>query len=732
LQSKRNNERLKLQGNMEPASTSEQQFLNQLTEIIDANLHNEQFGVKELIREMGMSRSGFHRRITKAAKMPANQFICQVRLRKALKILRETSSTVSETAYECGFHSVPYFSKCFRNYYGYSPGQTGNHSETELPAEPGSLQQTDKWKKWLFPVALIIIFGLIIIIISESAWFSFDNSGKKESTNTIAILPLKFEGSDSMKMLAGGLSEVLLNHLMEIENLVIRSKTSVEQYRETTKPLKEIAKEMKVDYVIETSGWQYGDNIQFQINLADANNDNYLLREPYAASLKDEDFLDLQNLIVFDIIEKTKTQLLPHEKKKLKVRLTDNPAALNEYLQGLKHLDLSAQKGYFSIRQQATEETFRAKRNFEKAIQLDSGFTEAYLMLGQIYINKNMEFDASQRKDYLDSGLVMAEKAISLHDNRIKGGEYRQALSLKSTYMRRQGKMEESRKLFEEGLKYGTVNTPGNYVGRFSTYYDFEEYYEAIQAFYKYVELKPEEEIIAPWMYNHLCLVLFYAGFPKVAEKYLQECLNTNLDSVNFYHFMCLGNIYSGNFESSIAYANKGMKLNPNSNHLFLQCNKTFSYLLLREFESAFETLNEINKQNWLNFPENYFKSLAAFVYLRNDQPTLANQYFQEAITNLNNEISTGHRDASLFYSHLELAMIYAALNEKEKALHYLKEVANKQNIPHWVIITLENHTALDDIRHDREFIKLQETLKDKYQKEHKRVATLLRQKIEI
>jgi TolB-like protein/Tfp pilus assembly protein PilF len=534
-----------------------------------------------------------------------------------------------------------------------------------------------------------------------------------------------------MKILAGGLSEALLNHLMDIENLVIRSKTSVEQYRETTKPLKEIAKEMKVDYVIETSGWQYGDNLQFQINLADAENDNYLLREPYTANLKEENFLDLQNLIVFDIIEKTKTQLSPHEKEKLKERLTDNPAALNAYLQGLKHLDLSAQKGYFSLKQQATEETLKAKMNFEKAIQLDSGFIEAYLMLGQIYIS-NLAFDISKRKEYLDSGLVMAEKAISLHNNRIKGGEYRRALSLKSTYMRRQGKIKESRRLFEEGLKYGSVNTAGDYIGMFSTYSDFEDYYEAIHAFYKYVELKPEEEIIAPWMYNQLCLVLFYAGFPKVAEKYLLECLNTNLDSVNFYHYMCLGNIYSGNFESCIAYANKGMKVNPNSNHMYLLCNKTFSYLLLREFESALETLNEINKHNWLNFPENYFKALTAFVYLRNGQPTLADQYFQEAITNLNNEISTGHRDASLYYSHLELAMIYATLDEKEKALHYLKEVTNKPKIPRWTILIMEHHTALDNIRHDPEFIKLQEELTEKYQKEHKRVATLLRQKGEI
>jgi hypothetical protein len=80
----------------------------------------------------------------------------------------------------------------------------------------------------------------------------------------------------------------------------------------------------------------------------------------------------------------------------------------------------------------------------------------------------------------------------------------------------------------------------------------------------------------------------------------------------------------------------------------------------------------------------------------------------------------------------LELAIIYAALDEKEKALHYLKEVTNKPKIPRWTILILEHHTALDNIRNDREFIKLERELTDKYQKEHQRIATLLRQKGEI
>jgi AraC-like DNA-binding protein len=54
---------LKLQGNMESASTSEQHFLKKLTEIIESNLHNEQFGVNDLAAELGMSRITLYRRV---------------------------------------------------------------------------------------------------------------------------------------------------------------------------------------------------------------------------------------------------------------------------------------------------------------------------------------------------------------------------------------------------------------------------------------------------------------------------------------------------------------------------------------------------------------------------------------------------------------------------------------------------------------------------------------------
>jgi AraC-like DNA-binding protein/TolB-like protein len=710
---------------MTGAGKNAQDFIGRLTEIIEANLQNEQFGVKELARETGMSRSSLHRKITEVAKMPANQFICQVRLKKALKMLRDTSLTVSETAYECGFHSATYFSKCFRDYYGYSPGKVGNRNETELPAEKDSLQKTEGWEKWLKPAASLILFVLFIFLISESAWFGSSASGKEDKPKTIAMLPLKFEGADSMKILAGGVTEGLLNRLMEIENLVVRSKTSVEQYQETTKPLKEIAKEIKADYVIEINARQHRNNLYFQINIAEAENDTYLLRESYTANIKEEDFLDLQIKMALDIFDKTRIKLAPVKNKQLEQRLTWNPAALRFYLMGLQHLELKLQNETKSNWHECIQETFHAKKAFEKAVQLDSGFSAAYVRLGHIFIDVLSQYFPELKIAYLDSGLVCAEKAISLHKDHKKGGEYCRALRLKSSYLRYQGNIKEARRLSEESMKYIPSSTSQYYILNFSKYCDFDDNYEAIEAFYRYIEMKPGEEIMAPWMYNKFSLVLFYAGFPNVAEKYLEESLNIHLDSLDFYNRLCNGHVFSGNFESCMENVNKGIKINPS--HLCFVRHKIISYAFTREFESAFETIMEVKIKNW--FPEYYFKTLAGYVYYMNGQPTLADQIFQEVITNRKNEIISGDLNAALFGSHFELAMIYAALDEKDNALNYLREVKNKSTIPLGMIVCMKHYPLFDNIRNEPEFNKLLKDLEGKYQKEHNRIAALLRQK---
>ena len=110
---------------MSETNNVDNNFLDRITEIIEENLSNDRFGVSELARKIGMSRSNLLRKIKKNTKLSVSQFIRKVRLENAIKMLRETSFTVSEISYKVGFSSSSYFVKCFHEYYGYSPGKVG-------------------------------------------------------------------------------------------------------------------------------------------------------------------------------------------------------------------------------------------------------------------------------------------------------------------------------------------------------------------------------------------------------------------------------------------------------------------------------------------------------------------------------------------------------------------------------------------------------------------------------
>src|SRR5690606_12035297 len=108
--------------NLSPADKS---FLDQATDVVIENLSDEKFGVSELAAKMHMSRSSLLRRIKQNAGISASQFIREIRLKQAKDLLSGGTRTVSEVSYQVGFGGTSYFIKCFREYYGYPPGEVG-------------------------------------------------------------------------------------------------------------------------------------------------------------------------------------------------------------------------------------------------------------------------------------------------------------------------------------------------------------------------------------------------------------------------------------------------------------------------------------------------------------------------------------------------------------------------------------------------------------------------------
>ena len=104
-------------------TSTDERFLNKVMSAIEENIDNEKYSVEQLGYNVGMSRSQLLRKLQALTGQSASQFIRNFRLERALELLKKDAGTVSEIAYQVGFGSPAYFVKCFREQYGYPPGE---------------------------------------------------------------------------------------------------------------------------------------------------------------------------------------------------------------------------------------------------------------------------------------------------------------------------------------------------------------------------------------------------------------------------------------------------------------------------------------------------------------------------------------------------------------------------------------------------------------------------------
>lgn len=79
--------------------------------------------VEQMASAIGVSRVQLYRRLVSVTGKTPSEFIRLIRLRHAERLLAESQLTISEIAYRVGFSSQRYFSKCFKDLYGYMPSQ---------------------------------------------------------------------------------------------------------------------------------------------------------------------------------------------------------------------------------------------------------------------------------------------------------------------------------------------------------------------------------------------------------------------------------------------------------------------------------------------------------------------------------------------------------------------------------------------------------------------------------
>lgn len=99
----------------------DKKFLTKLTLLIEQNIGKEDLSVEDLGEKIGISRVHLYRKIKKLTDMSVSEFVIVVKLKKSLELLRNSGKTIAEIAYEVGFSSPSYFTRCFRDQFKMSP-----------------------------------------------------------------------------------------------------------------------------------------------------------------------------------------------------------------------------------------------------------------------------------------------------------------------------------------------------------------------------------------------------------------------------------------------------------------------------------------------------------------------------------------------------------------------------------------------------------------------------------
>jgi TolB-like protein/DNA-binding winged helix-turn-helix (wHTH) protein/Flp pilus assembly protein TadD len=252
-----------------------------------------------------------------------------------------------------------------------------------------------------------ILFALAVLgFVAWTTWRYVHAKAAVLPIRSIAVLPLKnFSGNASEEFFVDGMTDQLITDLAKVGSLRVVSGTSVMQYKWAKKSLPEIARELKVDAIVEGSAVRSGQRVRVTAQLIQASTDQHLWAETYDRDLGD--ILNLQAEVANAIAQQVRAQLTPTEQAKLRSAHSVNPAAYDDYLRG---------RLYFVNEFTNAASLRKAQRYFEDAIQKDPDFGLAYAGLADTYVYLALAGDLASDRAYRSAKEALA-KARQLDDS---------------------------------------------------------------------------------------------------------------------------------------------------------------------------------------------------------------------------------------------------------------------------------------------------------------------------
>jgi TolB-like protein/AraC-like DNA-binding protein len=696
---------------------TDQIFVRKLTGIVMANLANENFGAKGLTHDSGMSLYRLNRRLHSINGKTVSQFIREVRLEKALELLQNESYTVSEVAYRTGFSSPSYFISCFHEYFGYPPGKAAkldsdNRKEiTAVASAPGKTRQV--WHPFIFVSSGILILAVLLYLAYNlfSGNLSTDKSTPAVNTGkSIAVLPFRNLSEDiTDQYVYDGIREEIFNSLTKIHQLRVISHTSVEQYRNTTKSIPEIGKELDVNYVVEGSGQKFGNTFRLRVELIEVFTDKHIWAKSYQQRMKDtKRFFTTQSRIAQNIASELNATITPDEKELIEKVPTANISVLNLFLKANSY-----QKDIENTRNDSSYQT--AADLYNAAIAMDSTFAKAYTGLAFAYWNRYY-YETYFKDSFMDTCRILADKALS-YDSLLD-----EAYFLKGQYYRVNGLSEEALGNYDKALKINPNYFAAYERKGYILTWILGDYVKGLGNCQKALSLVRGND--RPNLLKVLARAYLDIGFTEKAKEYYHEAFVLDSNKVIWLGNLAWIEFCKENFEEALKLWKQQEKLDSTS-----IASQSYYYVIPGHYEEAFSLavrdVENFRKSGAYNLIRSH---RTGYAFWQVGKKKEAGYYFNQQIKYSEESIKLSRDIEQRKSAYYDLAGTYAFLGDKGKAYKYLDEYSKSKSFSLPFVVFARHDLLFESIRKEERFQKILRTIESKYLSEHERVRKWLQE----
>ncbi|MDX1667032.1 MAG: tetratricopeptide repeat protein [Saprospiraceae bacterium] len=463
-----------------------------------------------------------------------------------------------------------------------------------------------------------------------------------EKESTIAVLPFNnFSNDADNDYFSDGITEDILTLLSKIGGLNVVSRTSVMQYKDTEKSIRQIGRELRADHILEGSVRRDGDRVRVVAQLIDAESDNHLWAATYDTVVTE--IFGVQSKVAENIAEALKKELSPKVEAEFSKKPTASFTAYDYYLQG---------RNYY--RRYTEKDNDLAIQLFQRALDEDPSFALAHAGLGDALGQKAFRY--GKDSTLLDDALNASRKAIDLDEDLSEGYK---SLGLVYQYM---GKEEEALQAYLRAVSLNPDNDMAS--SNISTIYlSRGEWVKAVNWAKRTMQINSQ----IPWTISNLAQIYFKLGDYESTRQLVERGIQLHPDFFPFYELMGQVQLLEGNLPEAAEYARHILDIEPESYS---------GKALLAEIALEKEEYVEASEY-WSNTMElaahmqdEYYHRAnlgKAFACMKLGKAEEGQQYVQSVVEYLS-PIAEKKEDPSI---QMMLAMAYSVTGEEEKALRW-------------------------------------------------------------